>query len=853
MQTNIRTHIKFAEKLPGLKKKWHDFFGEYGEKNENIKVFNKRNLQIRSTRYWFYLLHTTGADCWNFFVKYCIQKDGFFGADFSGFIFDESVNFERFNLENVDFSDTFFKVPANFRGAKFSKTANFSTSTFSQKANFQDTYFEHAIFAHSRFQDTANFSKSQFQEANFNQAVFQKTTNFSGADFKKLYFVGTVFSPELDFSRATFYQELNLRESNLQQVENILFEKTKFLKQTDFQKCNFLVVSFSGAEFQQAVDFSDANFQKKANFSGVKFLQEARFLKTTFHQEIYFSNVICEKKTSFAGSIFYQNADFQGLQSNGELYFNDTLFKEEAIFRNYQSKNFTSFKKACFEQLVELRIDENHDKQLIDFTEVQIQYNPKTKWAVDYGTLLKIQQLRHLAWRLQDKKLNRNLSQLERRARRGVKINQLFSQIKRFWRTDKKDSGFWDYFLKPIFFIFFAIPWSIRFLLFWPLGQLSVFFYGTRSYNNYIRGLFFLILSYPVFYFLYTQTALQQEGIVLGSCNRNETYTFILQHYLPFVDNWTSYLQNCFAGAIPLKTYNIVVAQSIFSILITFFTLPPLLENISSRIRSATKKTVPSAALAVPKRLNPAEETATLTLPGSDTTPVGLGEQPSLETRKIRDEYGEQPSLETRKIRDEYGEQPSLETRKIRDEDGEQPSPETRKIRDEDGEQPSLEIRKIRDEDIVGSPDTTKTASKAIISPLAKPVETPVVNHKPHLFVPDPDSNLKTNKQSIGSDTTKTASKAIISPLAKPVETPVVNHKPHLFVPDPDFNFKTNKQSIYFEKNFKKRFSSQWPHPLLKSLMKENKIQEPKVVTQINKTEEKRRTFRSAEYNTEKT
>ena len=205
----------------------------------------------------------------------------------------------------------------------------------------------------------------------------------------------------------------------------------------------------------------------------------------------FFSIEIFEKLCS----VFHQNANFQGLQPKKEIYFNDTHFKAEAIFRNYHLRNFTSFKKACFEQLAEFGIDEKYDMQLIDFTEVQMHFSPKSKWTTKYTTLLKIQQLRHLAWRLKNKKLNRKLSQLERLARRGVKLKQLLSQMKNFWQIDKKKRGFLGYFFRFIFFIFFVIPWGIRFLLFWPLGQLSIFFYGTKNHNNYIRSLFFLIFG----------------------------------------------------------------------------------------------------------------------------------------------------------------------------------------------------------------------------------------------------------------------------------------------------------------------------------------------------------------------
>ena len=638
MQTSLRNHSKSILKLPELKRKWNNFSKKqfFNNNNQQVSVFNRRNYQIRSIRYWFYLLHTIGADCWNLFVDYCIQEYGSFNADFSGFVFDEPVNFEGFKLENVDFSNSFFEVPANFRGAKFQKIANFSTTTFKHEVDFQDTYFENVIFVHAQFQDTADFSKSQFQKINFNQASFQKIVNFSESIFKDINFAGTVFSPEVDFSRATLSQELNLKDSNLHQVENLLFRETKFLKPMNCYECTFPAVNFSGAEFQLTADFSKAIFLEKTRFSEAKFLQEVKFLETTFKKEVCFSNTFFEKKTRFTGSVFHQNADFQKLQSNGELYFDKTLFKADAVFRNYHHKHFTSFKETCFEKLVEFGTGENYNRQLIDFTGMQLYFGRNSRWTTDYATLLKIQQLRHLAWNLKQKKLSSRLSQLERFARRGVKLKQMFSQITNFWKKDEKNPSFLKYFVKFIFFIFYAIPWSIRFFLFWPLGQISVFFYGTKNNRNYIRTLFFLVLSFPVFYFLYTKTILLQAAPVIGGCNKTQTYSFILQHYLPFVDYWniTPYLQSCFTGAIPSKIYNIVVAQSIFSILLAFFTLLPFLENIFNRIQFATKKTLDNST---PVILNPTEKTAILSFP-SDITSTAIVEQSDEEVRKIRDE-----------------------------------------------------------------------------------------------------------------------------------------------------------------------------------------------------------------------
>ena len=524
----------------------------------------------------------------------------------------------------------------------------------------------------------------------------------------------------------------------------------------------FHKIDFSGAEFQQAV-FSQANFRGKTKFSQVKFLHEVKFLRTNFQQEVYFQEAFFERGTNFIGSVFYQNADFQKIQSNGELYFDKTLFKGEAVFKNYHLKNFTSFKKACFEQLVEFGTDEDYNGQLIDFTGAQIYFNHKTRWTTDYETLLKIQQLRHLAWKLNNKKLDRNLSQLERLARRGVKLKQLLSQVKNFWRIDKKNrnflSCFFSYFFRSIFFIFFAIPWSIRLFLFWPLGQLSIFFYGSRSHNNYIRTVLFLVISYPIFYFLYTQTALLQDDVILGSCNRFQTYSFVLQHYLPFVDHWyfgnygniTAYLQSCFAGTVPPKTQNIVTVQSIFSILLAFFTLLPLFENLFNRIRFAIKKTPPGSVPAFSNVLSPTEKTAILALPDSDKTLITVAEQPN------------------------------------------------------------PEIRKIRDEDIIDSPGIEK----------------------------------------------KIIPKVIIPPnLSKPIIIPKVPHKPYLFVPDPNFISANSKERVYYDRNFRRRFSLRWPYPLLTSILNKNQTQEPEVETQTGKVEEfapanNRQSFRRAEYHSE--
>ena len=157
MQTSLKHSKKFIVKLEELQKQWYEFYGKISNKNKNIEIFAKRNFNIRSPRYWFYLLHTTGAECWNLFVDFCVQELGSFNTDFSGFIFDEKANFEGFNFENVDFSNSFFKVPVSFEGAKFHKHANFSTCTFSKKQIFKQPVLK-VLFLHMyRFQNNSCF------------------------------------------------------------------------------------------------------------------------------------------------------------------------------------------------------------------------------------------------------------------------------------------------------------------------------------------------------------------------------------------------------------------------------------------------------------------------------------------------------------------------------------------------------------------------------------------------------------------------------------------------------------------------------------------------------------------------
>ena len=73
-------------------------------------------------------------------------------------------------------------------------------------------------------------------------------------------------------------------------------------------------------------------------------------------------------------------------------------------------------------------------------------------------------------------------------------------------------------------------------------------------------------------------------------------------------------------------------------------------------------------------------------------------------------------------------------------------------------------------------------------------------------------------------------------PTAQPIEKNIVHHKPYNFVPNPDF--LSNKEPLHFERGFKKRFSFQWPHPLLKKMMNKSKIQTSEVVAQMNKAQE---------------
>ena len=185
--------------------------------------------------------------------------------------------------------------------------------------------------------------------------------------------------------------------------------------------------------------------------------------------------------------------------------------------------------------------------------------------------------------------------------------------------------------------------------------------------------------------------------------------------------------------------------------MLIFFTLLPLLENIFNWIKFTTKKRNTDTVALISGGLNPTEKTATISLPDSDTIPIILGEQPS------------------------------------------------------------SEIRKIRDEDIIDNPDTAQPTAQPSAQPSSKP-------HIPHHY-----------------------------PTTQPIEKTIVHHKPYNFVPNPDF--LSNKEPLHFERGFKKRFSFQWPHPLLKKMMNKSKIQTSEVVAQMNKAQEtsqteERRAFR---------
>lgn len=216
-------------------------------------------------------------------------------CNFAGAVFPSDVDFGQKDLRSVDFRLAQFKGVANFSkatfgpfsagfsGAKFNSQASFNDANFQCPADFPDALFATVQFVNTRFEYPANFRRATFGDtADFEAAHFLQRATFQETRFDGLVsFVRAEFKGGADFASAQFEEEVNfvLTSFNSSEMEKFSYDpalRLFFEGSATFFRATFAGrVYFAAIEFGRGVDFELAHFTDAVFFSTSQLLVPA--------------------------------------------------------------------------------------------------------------------------------------------------------------------------------------------------------------------------------------------------------------------------------------------------------------------------------------------------------------------------------------------------------------------------------------------------------------------------------------------------------------------------------------------------------------------------------------------------
>ncbi|MFZ3137958.1 MAG: pentapeptide repeat-containing protein [Thermodesulfovibrionales bacterium] len=252
-------------------------------------------------------------------------------CDFSGTIFEGSISFSRYDLNNP-LPDIFL------RNCQLSGTVDFSKANFSKAAFFLETTFN--------------------DDVDFSQAHFTSKAAFIGSKFiGRAVFNGTKFSEAASFVGADFFNEANFTEAN-------------FSKPANFQNAKFRI----GAIFHKNFFGNGASFEL-VQFDGFSGIAEGKFNEAVLFGSTQFGGKFLFLQNQFAKRVFFPTSVF----NDGE--FRDNIFKEGKAFNGVKIKENIrleneDLKNTCFM---------NTDLMKIDFV--------NCKWNIKHGRKLLVDEI----------------------------------------------------------------------------------------------------------------------------------------------------------------------------------------------------------------------------------------------------------------------------------------------------------------------------------------------------------------------------------------------------------------------------------------------------------------------------
>ena len=504
------------------------------------------NKSIPNQSLWFFRLYNLGFNVWNDFFKFCKEEEIAIEVNFSNFTFSSTINFSHFEFPDINFSNCKFEGDAIFQGAKWYGKVNFSKILFLKDAIFIENKFQKVNFYKTAFHKQANFSETKFEKIDFSSTKFFETINFSGVEFLK----------EVNFSHESFANN------------STSFEKAKFYKTVNFHNFSFLKVDFSFAEFHQPILFQKALFKEKVDFVETKFLDKVDFSEAVFETAANFCRANFSKETIFISCDFQKQANFHSISTKkgdvveGKISFHQSCFREKTSFKNYKINQKTDFSYTSFQEFPEFDLENTLSSHLLNFNNIKISTPKRLKELKEKRTLDKITQFKTLIQGIENKDLKKKIFYLEKTTEKKLEFYQIYQSLKDYWdfKKDKKN----NFFTQLLFFIPFLFSWTTKSTL-WGFKFVSFFIwrYSFCYEKSYTRPILYLLMLYPIFYFLYGL------GGKIGLGTRWESQIFVFSHYFPFSSGIPlfQWAQNqCFPGGEPLNIFYLSSLQTFFSL-----------------------------------------------------------------------------------------------------------------------------------------------------------------------------------------------------------------------------------------------------------------------------------------------
>ena len=364
---------------------------------------------------FFIVLAAKGKEAWNAWRRDPANKDvrvTFKGIDFSevprdridfsGFEFGHHADFSGCKWRGVEWREIredlkgFGPGRACFTSAAFGFAARFTGAAFGPRARFTGaTFGEWAKFDGAVFGDAAYFDGATFDDwAHFTGAAFGDDAYFTGAAFgDDAYFDGAAFGNQATFTGAAF---------------------------GDWAR-------FDGAAFGNWAVFDETHFRGQVRLTGRSIEQWSRDLEARAEEadERGKQALIALKqrnedswKRSVSGPDRFLSVSFERARFDGEADFSGRSFKRAADFtqaRFYFPPDFDPATKDA----------------RIDFTGTYIGFVPPGRllhWTSDSKVPARLRAHRKIAEETKNHDLERDLYIEERKAERGVYLNQLLER-----------------------------------------------------------------------------------------------------------------------------------------------------------------------------------------------------------------------------------------------------------------------------------------------------------------------------------------------------------------------------------------------------------------------------------------